>query len=556
MLKSTAFVDFGEKIMQEEISVGTAVSNIPLSESIAMRRTFAIISHPDAGKTTLTEKLLLYGNAIELAGNVRARRNQRSTTSDWMEMERERGISITSTILQFPYQEYIVNLLDTPGHQDFSEDTYRTLSAVDSAVMVIDAAKGIEPQTLKLFEVCRKRGIPIFTFINKMDRPARDPLDLLDEIKKVLGMEPIPMNWPIGDGPDFRGVYDRASQGVYLFERTERNERMAPEVFMSLDQLMENKILSQRRFDELAESIHLLDEVGVIFDHESVLNEKQTPVFFGSAVTNFGVRLFLDTFVKYAPPPQPYQSDSGEVSPIDPDFSGFIFKIQANMNPKHRDSVAFLRICSGRFERGMSLVHTQSGKTLRLLRPYKPFANEREILDEAFPGDVLGIPNNGDFAIGDSLCSGTPIRFASIPRFQPEHFALLRNTDLSKQKQFAKGLLQLESEGAVQVLYNLNAFKREPILAVVGQLQFDVVQARLKSEYNVPTDLERLPHVLLRWIKGADADVENLPNRGEAIIARDSRNDWVALFSTPFYLKHYTEKHPELRFVDITESVG
>ena len=556
MLKSTAFVDFGEKIMQEEISVGTAVSNIPLSESIAMRRTFAIISHPDAGKTTLTEKLLLYGNAIELAGNVRARRNQRSTTSDWMEMERERGISITSTILQFPYQEYIVNLLDTPGHQDFSEDTYRTLSAVDSAVMVIDAAKGIEPQTLKLFEVCRKRGIPIFTFINKMDRPARDPLDLLDEIKKVLGMEPIPMNWPIGDGPDFRGVYDRASQGVYLFERTERNERMAPEVFMSLDQLMENKILSQRRFDELAESIHLLDEVGVIFDHESVLNEKQTPVFFGSAVTNFGVRLFLDTFVKYAPPPQPYQSESGVVSPIDPDFSGFIFKIQANMNPKHRDSVAFLRICSGRFERGMSLVHTQSGKTLRLLRPYKPFANEREILDEAFPGDVLGIPNNGDFAIGDSLCSGTPIRFASIPRFQPEHFALLRNTDLSKQKQFAKGLLQLESEGAVQVLYNLNAFKREPILAVVGQLQFDVVQARLKSEYNVPTDLERLPHVLLRWIKGADADVENLPNRGEAIIARDSRNDWVALFSTPFYLKHYTEKHPELCFVDITENAS
>ena len=299
--------------MQDEIPVVTSVSNIPLSESIAARRTFAIISHPDAGKTTLTEKLLLYGNAIELAGNVRARRNQRSTTSDWMEMERERGISITSTILQFPYQDHIVNLLDTPGHQDFSEDTYRTLSAVDSAVMVMDAAKGIEPQTLKLFEVCRKRGIPIFTFINKMDRPARDPLDLLDEIKKVLGMEPIPMNWPIGDGPDFRGVYDRATKGVYLFERTERNERMAPEVFMSLEQLAENKILSQRRFDELAESIHLLDEAGVVFDHESVLNEKQTPVFFGSAVTNFGVRLFLDTFVKYAPPPQPYRSDAGEI---------------------------------------------------------------------------------------------------------------------------------------------------------------------------------------------------------------------------------------------------
>ncbi len=539
--------------MQDDMPIVDNVNNIPLSDAIAMRRTFAIISHPDAGKTTLTEKLLLYGNAIELAGNVRARRNQRSTTSDWMEMERERGISITSTILQFPYHEYIVNLLDTPGHQDFSEDTYRTLSAVDSAVMVIDAAKGIEPQTLKLFEVCRKRGIPIFTFINKMDRPARDPLDLLDEIKKVLGMEPIPMNWPIGDGPDFRGVFDRASHGVYLFERTERNERMAPEVFMSLGQLAENKSISQRRVDELNESIHLLDEAGVVFDHESVLKEKQTPVFFGSAVTNFGVRLFLDTFVKYAPPPQPYQSDSGEIQPSAPGFSGFIFKIQANMNPRHRDSVAFLRICSGRFERGMNLIHSQSGKTLKLLRPYKPFANEREILDEAFPGDVLGIPNNGDFAIGDSLCSDKTIFFASIPRFQPEHFALLRNTDLSKQKQFAKGLQQLESEGAVQVLYNLNAFKREPILAVVGQLQFDVVQARLKSEYNVPTDLERLPHVLLRWIIGADADIESLPNRSEAMIARDSSNDWVALFSTPFFLKHYTEKHPELRFLDITE---
>ena len=540
--------------MQDEISVVNPVLNIPLSESIAARRTFAIISHPDAGKTTLTEKLLLYGNAIELAGNVRARKNQRSTTSDWMEMERERGISISSTILQFPYQEHIINLLDTPGHQDFSEDTYRTLSAVDSAVMVIDAAKGIEPQTLKLFEVCRKRGIPIFTFINKMDRPARDPLDLLDEIKKVLGMEPIPMNWPIGDGPEFRGVYDRASQGVYLFERTERNERMAPEVFMPLDDFAKSKILSQTRFEQLAESIHLLDEVGIVFDHESVLNEKQTPVFFGSAVTNFGVRLFLDTFVKYAPPPQPYLSDAGTISPTASGFSGFIFKIQANMNPKHRDTVAFLRICSGRFERGMDLVHSQSGKTIRLLRPYKPFANEREIIDEAFPGDVLGIPNNGEFAIGDSLCSEGKVRFASIPRFQPEHFALLRNTDLNKQKQFAKGLLQLESEGAVQVLYNLNAFKREPILAVVGQLQFDVVQARLKTEYNVPTDLERMPHVLLRWIKGTDDVVENLPNRGEVIIARDSQNDWVALFSTTFFLKHYTEKYPELRFVDITEN--
>ncbi len=537
--------------MQAESPLLNTTQNISLNESIAARRTFAIISHPDAGKTTLTEKLLLYGNAIELAGNVRARKNQRATTSDWMAMERERGISITSTILQFPYQDHVINLLDTPGHQDFSEDTYRTLSAVDSAVMVIDAAKGIEPQTLKLFDVCRKRGIPIFTFINKMDRPARDPLELLDEIKKVLGMEPIPMNWPIGDGPDFSGVYDRASQDVHLFERTERNERMAPEVIVPLEYLEQNKILSKTRLEHLMESIHLLDEVGILFDQESVLNEIQTPVFFGSAVTNFGVRLFLDAFVKIAPQPQPYQSDAGMILPDAQNFSGFVFKIQANMNPKHRDSVAFLRICSGRFERGMDLVHAQSGKTIRLLRPYKLFASEREIIDEAFPGDVLGLPNNGDFAIGDTLCSGAPFHFASIPRFQPEHFALLRNTDLNKQKQFAKGLSQLESEGAVQVLYNLNAFKREPILAVVGQLQFDVVQARLKAEYNVPTDLERLPHILMRWIKGADDVIEKLPNRGEVMIARDARDEWVALFSSTFFLKHYTEKNPELRFVEI-----
>ena len=517
------------------------------------RRTFAVISHPDAGKTTLTEKLLLYGNAIELAGNVRARKNQRATTSDWMEMERERGISITSTVLQFPFQGHIINLLDTPGHQDFSEDTYRTLSAVDSAVMVIDAAKGIEPQTLKLFEVCRKRGIPIFTFINKMDRPARDPLDLLDEIKKVLGMEPIPMNWPIGDGPQFQGVYDREAKGVNLFERTERNERMAPEVFIPMDDLAQSGVLSEKQYNHLVESIQLLDEVGVVFSRDQVLEEKQTPVFFGSALTNFGVRIFLEAFIKYAPPPQPYISDAGEVRPDDAEFSGFIFKVQANMNPKHRDSVAFLRICSGRFERGMDLLHAQSEKTLKLMRPYKAFANEREIIDEAYPGDVLGLPNNGMFAIGDTLCTGKLIQFAPLPRFQPEHFGLLRNLDIGKQKQFSKGLAQLESEGAVQILYNVNAFKREPILAVVGQLQFDVVQARLESEYNVKTELERMPHTLLRWIKGADEDIEALQNRPEAILARDSREAWTALFQTPFMLKYYAEKNPNLKFVELGE---
>jgi peptide chain release factor 3 len=523
-------------------------------ETHTNRRTFAIISHPDAGKTTLTEKLLLYGNAIELAGNVRARRNQRATTSDWMEMERERGISITSTILQFPYKGHIINLLDTPGHQDFSEDTYRTLAAVDSAVMVIDAAKGIEPQTLKLFEVCRKRGIPIFTFINKMDRPARDPLDLLDEIKKVLGMEPVPMNWPIGDGADFKGVYDRAERVVHVFERTERNERIATETVIPLNELESSRLLSPAKIEALKESIDLLDEVGIVFDHQSVLQEKQTPVYFGSALTNFGVRPFLDEFIQYAPPPQPFLSESGIISPEMPEFSGFIFKIQANMNPKHRDSVAFLRICSGRFTRGMDLIHAQSGKTLRLLRPYKLFGSEREIIDDALPGDVLGLPNTGDFAIGDTLCTGTPIRFAPIPRFQPEHFALLRNTDLNKQKQFAKGLQQLESEGAVQVFYNVNAFKREPILAVVGQLQFDVVQSRLQAEYNVPTVLERMPHTDLRWIQGPESVIEKLPDRSEAIIARDARNNPVALFNGSFFLRYYAEKQPDLKFVGFGEA--
>jgi peptide chain release factor 3 len=514
------------------------------------RRTFAIISHPDAGKTTLTEKLLLYGNAIELAGNVRARKNQRSTTSDWMEMERERGISITSTVLQFPYKHLVVNLLDTPGHQDFSEDTYRTLTAVDSAVMVIDGAKGIEPQTLKLFEVCRKRGIPIFTFINKMDRPSRDPLELLDEIKKVLGMEPVPMNWPLGDGIDFKGVYDRATKKVTVYERTERNERRSGETILPLSDLVSKGILNQTRVNHLEESINLLDEVGIVFDHQAVLREKQTPVFFGSALTSFGVQLFLDSFIKYAPEPQPYQERERIINPYDEDFSGFVFKIQANMNPKHRDSIAFLRICSGRFERGMDILHSQSGKRMNISRTYKVFAAEREIVEEAFPGDVLGLPNTGDFAIGDTLCTGQPVLYEPIMRFQPEHFALLRNSDLSKQKQFQKGLQQLESEGAVQVFYNVNAFKREPILAVVGELQFEVVQSRLKVEYNVLTVLERMPHGHLRWIKGAESTIEKLPDRPDAIIAKDSADRYVALFTSNFFLNYYGEKNPDLKFVE------
>ena len=486
---------------------------ITTSNTYTNRRTFAIISHPDAGKTTLTEKLLLYGNAIELAGNVRARRNQRSTTSDWMEMERERGISISSTVLQFPYQGMVINLLDTPGHQDFSEDTYRTLAAVDSAVMVLDAAKGIEPQTRKLFDVCRKRGIPIFTFINKMDRPARSPLELLDEIEAVLGMVPVPVNWPVGDGLDFKGVYDREKKGVYIYERVERNERMAPEIFQPLDSLLAGGKIKPNLAERLLSDIELLDGLGIAFDREDMLAEKQTPVFFGSALTNFGVRLFLDAFIDLAPAPQPFESSKGWVAPGESEFSGFIFKIQANMNPKHRDSVAFVRICSGKFERGMEVIHAQSGKTHRLQRPYKLFANEREIIDEAYPGDVLGLPNTGSFGIGDTLSENKPFQFVPIPRFHPEHFAILRNTDPGKQKQFIKGLRQLEMEGAVQVLYNVDAFRREPILAVVGELQFDVVQSRLESEYNVPTTLERIMNGIVRWITGPEDSILQVANR-------------------------------------------
>ncbi len=528
--------------------IGSTTTYSPHTGEYHNRRTFAIISHPDAGKTTLTEKLLLYGNAIDLAGSVRARRNQRSATSDWMAMERERGISITSTVLQFPYQERIVNLLDTPGHEDFSEDTYRTLAAVDSAVMVLDAAKGIEPQTRRLFEVCRKRGIPIFTFINKMDRPARHPFELLDEIENILGMQPVPMNWPLGDGPHFKGVYDRQKKGVYLYERTERNERMAPESFVQLNDLLATGVLNSSHVERLQSEIELLDGLGIEFNRELVLEGQQTPVFFGSALTNFGVRLFLDTFVELAPAPQPYASDGGWVHPQDENFSGFVFKIQANMNPKHRDSIAFVRICSGRFERGMNVTHAQSGKTHRLARPYKLFASERLVIDEAYPGDVLGLPNNGDFAIGDTLCDGKLIQFSPIPRFQPEHFAILMNKDLTKYKQFLKGLRQLEMEGAVQVLHNVDAFKREPILAVVGRLQFDVVQARMENEYNVATTIEPLAFELARWVSGPEESILRIPTRSDVIVTRDSEANYVALFSEPFYLKYTAEKFPDLKF--------
>ena len=518
-----------------------------LKREVDSRRTFAIISHPDAGKTTLTEKLLLYGNAIHLAGSVRARRNQRSATSDWMKMEQERGISITSTVLQFPYNEHIVNLLDTPGHQDFSEDTYRTLTAADSAVMVLDAAKGVEAQTLKLFEVCRQRGIPIFTFINKMDRPALDAIGLLDEVENVLGMQPVPMNWPIGDGDTFMGVYDRASETVHLYDRTVHNQTISPEYETTLDDPRIEARLSNVQFEDLHVNIGLLDELAT-FDHGAVLAGQQTPVYFGSALTNFGVQLFLDDFVKFAPKPDSYESDAGPVEPEAPAFSGFVFKIQANMNPKHRDSVAFLRICSGKFERNMSVNLARTGKSMKLPRPYKFFAESREVVDDAFPGDIIGLPGNHAFQIGDTLSEGKPFNFAPIPRFPAEHFARLINSDIGKQKQFQKGMEQLGREGAMQVLFQADALRRDPILAVVGVLQFEVVQARMENEYNVKTRLETLPHQLARWIEGPEEMIDALPWRYGMLKCHDLDGRLVALFSSPHELTYYAEKYPEIIF--------
>lgn len=512
------------------------------------RRTFAIISHPDAGKTTLTEKLLLYGNAIELAGNVRARRNQRNTTSDWMEIEQERGISITSTVLQFPYHGYLFNLLDTPGHQDFSEDTYRTLAAVDSAVMILDAAKGVEPQTRRLFEICRQRGIPIFTIINKMDRPARLPLALLDEIEEVLGMRPVPMNWPLGDGDRFKGIYDRQRQGLYLYERVVRNERIAPESFHTLSDLQESGRVNAEQIEKLQGEINLLDGLGLNFDRAEMLSGQQTPVFFSSALTNFGVRVFLDAFAELAPAPQPFESDRGRISPDDQFFSGFVFKIQANMNPKHHDSVAFVRVCSGEFERGMDVVHTQKNKIYRLQRSYKLFANERETIEKAYPGDVIGLPNTAGFSIGDTLSENETVRFNAIPRFHPDFFATIRSLDPTKHKQFDKGQRQLETEGAVQIFYPTEALKREPVLAVVGVLQFDVVQARLENEYHVPTSIERMPNAVARWVTGPKEEILRMAERPSVMLCTDTDDNYVAVFRESFYAGYAAENYPLLSF--------
>ena len=528
------------------------------AREIARRRTFAIISHPDAGKTTLTEKFLLYGGAVQLAGSVTARRNQRATTSDWMELEKQRGISVSSTVLQFEYGGCVVNLLDTPGHKDFSEDTYRVLTAVDAAVMVIDAGKGIEAQTLKLFEVCRRRGVPIFTFMNKLDRPARPPLELLDELERVLGIHALPLNWPLGSGSDFRGVYDRQTSEVHLFERTAHGAYRAPVKIAGVDDELVRAAMAPDVYRHFRDEIGLLEGAGTAFDLDEVRAGKVTPVFFGSAMNNFGVDFLLQRFLMLAPPPMPRRSGAQSIAPDAAGFSGFIFKIQANMDPKHRDHAAFVRIVSGVFQRDMTVLNARTGKRLRLANSKRLFARERETVDEAFAGDVVGIVGNYDFQIGDTLAEEAGVTFDEMPRFAPETFAFLHNVTTSNFKRFREGLSQLLKEGVAQSYELADSPVRVPLLGAVGSLQFDVLQYRLETEYGAPTRLEPASWSIARWVAakvdGANgAGERTVPLRPKlllptgSVLAQDSRGAWVVLLPSDWTARYFEEKNSDVQ---------
>lgn len=524
-----------------------------MKNEIARRRAFAIISHPDAGKTTLTEKFLLYGGAVQLAGSVTARKRQRETASDWMELEKKRGISISSTLLQFDYEGLRMNLLDTPGHKDFSEDTYRVLMAVDAVVMVIDGGKGIESQTRKLFEICRHRGIPIFTFINKLDRPARSPLELIDEIEKVLTIHPFPVNWPLGNGVDFKGVYDRLEKQVHLFERVTGGAYKAPVSIREFSDPAVKETLDESTYLHVAEELEILDHVHEGFDSGAVLRGDTTPVFFGSASNNFGVQLLLDGFVKYSPPPAPRKSEKG-VIPVDHKFfSGFVFKIQTNMDPMHRDRIAFIRVCSGKFDRDMEAFHTRTGKNIRLSGSHMLFGQSREIVDEAYAGDILGFVAKHDFNLGDTISEDPGIVFHEIPRFAPEHFAFLSNPYPAKHKPFRKGIEHLLSENIVQVfqMKDMMSGGQGPLLGAVGPLQFEVLQYRLKSEYGADSTLEKKNWVLLRWVKTTkvEAALRDILPFG-AQLAEDDRGNLVALFTSQWAMDQFASKHADVLLFD------
>lgn len=522
-----------------------------LVEEIRRRRTFAIISHPDAGKTTLTEKFLLYGGAVDEAGSVRARRNARRSTSDWMDLERERGISISSTVLQFDAFGCRFNLLDTPGHQDFSEDTYRTLMAADSAVMVIDSAKGIEAQTRKLFDVCRTRRIPILTFMNKLDHPGREPLELLDEIERTLQIAVIPMNWPIGDGPTFQGVYDLQREAVLRFARTEGGRLPAPVSGGSLDDPLLSQLIGDRAYAELRDQVGLIEGVTPAFDRTAFLAGDMTPVFFGSALNNFGVEPFLEALKSLAPSPGHRKTATGDMSPYSPGFSGFIFKIQANMDPLHRDRMAFLRICSGRFEKDMAVHHHRLGRKIKLSRPHRLFARERETVEEAYAGDVVGLINPGLFLIGDSLAAGRPVQFEAIPTFEPEVFAVLEANSLGKLKQFGRGLQQLKEEGAVRVFNQIDAGRNVPILGAVGSLQFDVVLARLKDEYGVDATARPLSVTVARRVPHSAAR-QSLNWPRQTVLTRDGDGNLVALFQSQWDVDLFHKNNGSVALESVT----
>ncbi len=502
------------------------------AEEINKRRTFAIISHPDAGKTTLTEKFLLYGGAINLAGSVKGKATARHAVSDWMEIEKERGISVTSSVLQFEYDGFCINILDTPGHQDFSEDTYRTLMAADSAVMVIDASKGVEAQTRKLFKVCVMRHIPIFTFINKMDRDANDTFELLDEIEKELGIATCPINWPIGSGKGFKGVYERASRSVITYADTEKGTREghATRIPIGEDAMLTEQIGEEYKAQLLGE-IELLDGASAEYDLEQIQAGELTPVFFGSALTNFGVEIFLRHFLKMTTTPLPRKADSGLIDPVEHDFSAFVFKIQANMNKAHRDRVAFMRICSGRFDSGAEVKHVQSGKVMRLSQPQQILADERKILSEAYAGDIIGVFDPGIFAIGDTICMPKEqFIYEGIPTFAPEHFARVRQVDTMKRKQFVKGITQIAQEGAIQIFQEFNTGMEEIIVGVVGVLQFDVLKYRLENEYNVEIRLENLPYEHIRWIENKEIDLDKLTGTSDMKKIKDLKGNPLLLF--------------------------
>ena len=520
---------------------------------ISRRRTFAIISHPDAGKTTLTEKFLLYGGAVQLAGSVTSRKNQRATTSDWMELEKQRGISVSSTVLQFDYRDCVVNLLDTPGHKDFSEETYRVLTAVDAAVMVIDAGKGIETQTRKLFEVCRQRGVPIFTFMNKLDRPSRPPLDLLDELESVLGIHALPMNWPLGDGAEFKGVYDRSRQSMHLFERTPGGAYRAAVAVKDIHDPVVRETVAPDVYARACDELALLDGAGAEFDVEAVRSGRTTPVFFGSAMNNFGVQLLLDSFLDLSPCPTARWSGERKIAPESSAFSGFVFKIQANMNPKHRDRVAFIRVVSGCFRRDMVAHHVRLGKTVRLGNSQRLFARDRETVDEAWAGDVVGIVGNYDFLIGDTVSEDPAIAYHEIPRFAPECFAYLRNSSTAKFKRFREGLDQLLKEGVAQAFELPDSLQRIPLLGAVGPLQFEVMQYRLESEYSADCRLESAPWQLVRWPldKATNAPLLERPDLllpTGCVLALDSLRQWVVLLPSTWTAGYLEEKNSRYAF--------